>query len=69
MKLKQRLSLTTQQTEVAAAIAQVNLTQSQTITALSLEVGNLKTDLTNSITATQTDLINRADELAQDVTN
>lgn len=62
-------SLATQQTEVAAAIAQVNLTQSQTITALSLEVSNLKTDLTNSITATQTDLINRADELAQDVTD
>ena len=62
-------SLTTQQTEVAAAIAQVNLAQSQTITALSLEVSNLKTDLTNSITATQTDLINRADQLAQDVTD
>ena len=62
-------SLDTQQTAVAAAIAQVNLTQSQTITALSLEVSNLKTDLTNSITATQTDLINRADELAQDVTD
>lgn len=62
-------SLTTQQTEVAAAIAQVNLTQSQTITALTLEVSNLKTDLTNSITATQTDLINRADQLAQDVTD
>ena len=62
-------NLTTQHTEVAAAIAQVNLTQSQTITALSLEVSNLKTDLTNSITATQTDLINRADELAQDVTD
>lgn len=62
-------SLATQQTEVAAAIAQVNLTQSQTITALSLEVSNLKTDLTSSITATQTDLINRADQLAQDVTD
>ena len=62
-------SLDTQKSEVAAAIAQVNLTQSQTITALSLEVSNLKTDLTNSITATQTDLINRADELAQDVTD
>ena len=60
-------SLTTQQTEVAAAIAQVNLAQSQTITALTLEVNNLKTDLTDSITATQTDLINRADQLAQDV--
>ena len=62
-------SLTTQQTEVAAAIAQVKLTQSQTITALTIEVGNLKTNLTNSITATQTDLINRADQLAQDVTD
>ena len=62
-------SLATQQTEVAAAIAQVNLTQSQTITALTLEVVNLKTNLTNSITATQTDLINRADQLAQDVTD
>lgn len=62
-------NLATQHTEVAAAIAQVNLTQSQTITALSLEVSNLKTDLTNSITATQTDLINRADELAQNVTD
>lgn len=62
-------SLTTQQTEVAAAIAQVNLAQSQTITALTLEVDNLKTDLTNSITATQTDLINQADQLAQDVTD
>lgn len=62
-------SIATHKTEVAAAIAQVNLTQSQTITALSLEVSNLKADLTNSITATQTDLINRADELAQDVTD
>lgn len=69
-------SLATQQTEVAAAIAQVNLTQSQSITALTLEVSNLKTSLTdsfttitNSITATQTDLINRADQLAQDVTD
>ena len=61
-------ALATQKSEVAAAIAQVS-TQSQTITALTLEVGNLKTDLTNSITATQTDLINRADELAQDVTD
>lgn len=62
-------SLATQQTEVAAAIAQVNLTQSQAITALTLEVDNLKTDLTDSITATQTDLINRADQLAQNVTD
>ena len=62
-------NLTTQHTEVAAAIAQINLTQSQTITALTLEVSNLRTDLTNSITATQTDLINRADQLAQDVTD
>ena len=62
-------SLDTQQTEVAAAIAQVNLTQSQTITALTLEVSNLQTNLTNSIAATQTDLINRADQLAQDVTD
>ena len=61
-------SLATQKSEVAAAIAQVNLTQSQTV-ALTLEVNNLKTDLTNSITATQTDLINRADQLAQDVTD
>lgn len=52
-----------------SAIAQVNLTQSQTITALTLEVSNLKTNLTDSITATQTDLINRADQLAQDVTD
>lgn len=51
-------SLATQQTEVAAAIAQVNLTQSQTITALTLEVDNLKTNLTN-----------RADQLAQNVTD
>ena len=51
-------TLDTQQSEVAAAIAQVNLSQSQTITALTLEVGNLKTDLTN-----------RADQLAQDVTD
>ena len=62
-------SLATHKTDVAAAIAQVNLTQSQTITALTLEVSNLKTDLTDSITATQTDLINRADQLAQDVTD
>ena len=62
-------SLNTQQTEVAAAIAQVNLAQSQTITALTLEVDNLKTNLTDSITATQTDLINRADQLAQNVTD
>lgn len=62
-------SLATQKSEVAAAIAQVNLTQSQTITALTLEVNNLKTALTNSITATQTDLINRADQLAQDVSD
>lgn len=62
-------SLATQKSEVAAAITQVNLTQSQTITALTLEVSNLKTNLTNSITATQTDLINRADQLAQNVTN
>ena len=62
-------SVATQKSEVAAAIAQVNLTQSQTITALTLEVSNLKTDLTNSISATQTDLINRADQLAQDVTD
>ena len=62
-------SIATHKTEVAAAIAQVNLTQSQTITALTLEVNNLKTNLTNSITATQTDLINRADQLAQNVTN
>lgn len=58
-------TLATQKSEVAAAIAQVNLTQSQTITALTLEVSNL----TNSITATQTDLINRADQLAQEVTD
>lgn len=62
-------SLATQKSEVAAAIAQVNLTQSRTITALTLEVSNLKTNLTDSITATQTDLINRADQLAQNVTN
>ena len=62
-------SLATHKTEVATAIAQVNLTQSQTITALTLEVNNLRTELTNSITATQTDLINRADQLAQDVTD
>ena len=62
-------SVATQKSEVATAIAQVNLTQSQTITALTLEVNNLKTNLTNSITATQTDLINRADQLAQDVTD
>ena len=62
-------TLATQKSEVAAAIAQVNLTQSQTITALTLEVNNLRTELTNSITATQTDLINRADQLAQDVTD
>ena len=62
-------SLATQKSEVAAAIAQVNLTQSQSITALTLEVNNLKTQLTDSITATQTDLINRADQLAQDVTD
>lgn len=41
-------TLATQQTEVAAAIAQVNLAQSQTITALTLEVNNLKTNLTKS---------------------
>ena len=58
-------SLATQKSEVAAAIEQVNLTQSQTITALTLEVSDLGTNLTNSITATQTDLINRADQLAQ----
>ena len=62
-------SLATHKTDVAAAIAQVNLTQSQTVSALTLEVSNLKTNLTNSITATQTDLINRADQLAQNVTN
>ena len=62
-------TLDTQKSEVATAIAQVNLTQSQTITALTLEVDNLKTNLTSSITATQTDLINRADQLAQDVTD
>ena len=62
-------TLATQKSEVAAAIAQVNLTQSQTITALTLEVGTLKTNLTDSITATQTDLINQADQLAQDVTD
>lgn len=62
-------SLDTQKSEVAAAIVQVNLTQSQAITALTLEVNNLQTTLTDSITATQTDLINRADQLAQDVTD
>ena len=62
-------SIATHKTDVAAAIAQVNLTQSQTITALTLEVNNLKTSLTTSITATQTDLINRADQLAQNVTD
>lgn len=62
-------SLSTQQTAVATAIAQVNLTQSQTITALTLEVNNLKTSLTNSIAATETNLINRADQLAQNVTD
>ncbi|MEG0486310.1 MAG: tail fiber domain-containing protein [Acinetobacter sp.] len=62
-------TLATQKSEVAAAIAQVNLTQSQTITALTLEVSNLKTNLTSSITATQTDLIKRADQLAQGVTD
>lgn len=62
-------SLATQKSEVAAAIAQVNLTQSQTITALTLEVNNLKTNLTDAITTTQTDLINRADQLAQNVTD
>ena len=62
-------SLVTQQTEVAAAIAQVHLSQSQTITALTLEVNNLKTNLTDAITTTQTDLINRADQLAQEVTD
>ena len=62
-------ALATQKSEVAAAIAQVNLTQSQTITALTLEVNTLKNNLTNSITATQTELIDRADQLAQDVTN
>ena len=62
-------SLSTQQTEVAAAIAQANLAQSQTITALTLEVNTLKTNLTNEITTTKTDLINRADQLAQDVTD
>lgn len=43
-------TLATQKSEVAAAIAQVNLTQSQAITALTLEVSNLKTNLTDSIT-------------------
>lgn len=62
-------SLTTQQTEVAAAIAQVNLAQSQTITTLTLEVNNLKTNLTNSITATKTELIDRADQLARNVSS
>ena len=62
-------TLDTQKSEVAAAIAQVNLTQSQTITVLTLEVSNLRTNLTDSITATQTDLINRADQLAQNVTD
>ena len=62
-------SIATHKTEVAAAIAQVNLTQSQTITALTLEVNNLKTTLTDSITATKTDLIDRADQLAQEVTD
>lgn len=51
-------TLATQKSEVAAAIAQVNLTQSQTITALTIEVSNLKTNL-----------INRADQLAQNVTD
>lgn len=62
-------TLATHKSEVAVAIAQVNLTQSQTITALTLEVSNLKTNLTDSITATQTELIDRADQLAQDVTD
>ena len=62
-------TLATQKSEVAAAIAQVNLAQSQTITALTLEVNTLKTNLTNEITTTKTDLINRADQLAQDVTD
>ena len=61
-------TLATQKSEVAAAIAQVNLTQSQTITALTIEVSNLN-NLTDSITATQTELINLADQLAQDVTD
>lgn len=62
-------SLATQQTAVSAAIAQVNLAQSQTITALTLEVNNLKANLTNAITATETELIDRADQLAQNVTD
>lgn len=62
-------SLATQKSEVAAAIAQVNLTQSQTISALTLEVNNLKTILTDSITATQTELINRADQLRTELTD
>lgn len=61
-------ALATQKSEVAAAIAQVNLTQSQTITALTIEVSNLNR-LTDSITATQAELINLADQLAQDVTD
>ena len=59
-------SIATHKTEVAAAIVQVNLIQSQA-TALTLEVNNLKTNLTDSITSTQSELINRADQLAQDV--
>ena len=62
-------TLSTQKSEVAAAIAQVNLTQSQTISDLTTEVNTLKTNLTDSITATQNDLIARADQLAQDVTD
>ena len=62
-------SIATHKTEVAAAIAQVNLTQSQTITALTLEVNNLKTSLTTSITATQTELINKADQLRTELTD
>lgn len=62
-------SIATHKSEVAAAIAQVNLTQSQTITALTLEVDNLKTSLTTSITATQTELINKADQLRTELTD
>ena len=62
-------TLATQKSEVAAAIAQVNLAQSQTITALTLEISNLKTDLITSVTATQAELTNRIGQLTQDVTD